>query len=150
MPSAPRISVVMTVYNGARLVAESIESVLGQTFADFEFVIVDDGSTDDMPAVLATHAWRDTRISVHTQPRNLGFREALNWVAASRARLSRDWTRTTSRCLIDSNARSPSSTGIGRGGRRHRGPARRRARRPRRRQVVSDRPTCRVVNAVLQ
>jgi hypothetical protein len=75
---APRVSVVMTVYNGARLVGESIESVLGQTFADFEFIIVDDGSTDETPAVLATYARRDGRISVHTQPHNLGFREALN------------------------------------------------------------------------
>ena len=43
---APEISVVMPVYNVASFLAESIESILRQTTADFEFVIVDDGSTD--------------------------------------------------------------------------------------------------------
>ena len=44
--NAPEISVVMPVYNVASFLAESIESILRQTTADFEFVIVDDGSTD--------------------------------------------------------------------------------------------------------
>ena len=44
--SAPAVSVLMTAYNRERYIAASIESVLAQTFADFELVIVDDASTD--------------------------------------------------------------------------------------------------------
>ena len=42
----PRVSVALPVYNCERYVAEAIESILAQTFTDFEFLIVDDGSTD--------------------------------------------------------------------------------------------------------
>jgi glycosyltransferase involved in cell wall biosynthesis len=58
----PKLSVLMPVYNGARFLAEAIESVLGQTFADFEFLILDDGSDDETPAILAAYAAKDTRI----------------------------------------------------------------------------------------
>ncbi|HEV7427633.1 MAG TPA: glycosyltransferase [Thermoanaerobaculia bacterium] len=56
------ISVVMSVYNGAKTLAETIDSILAQTERDFEFIIVDDGSTDETPAVLAAYATRDSRI----------------------------------------------------------------------------------------
>ena len=49
----PRTSVVLPVYNGGCFLAEAIESVLSQTDTDFEFVIVDDGSTDDTPDKLS-------------------------------------------------------------------------------------------------
>lgn len=74
---APAVSVLMPVYNGERFLAEAIESILGQTFADFEFVIVDDGSTDTSPAILADYASRDPRIRVVTQA-NAGIVAALN------------------------------------------------------------------------
>ena len=51
MPT-PRVSVLMTTYNGAATIGASINSVLSQSFRDFEFLIVDDGSTDDTPAIL--------------------------------------------------------------------------------------------------
>lgn len=58
----PRITVALSVYNGERFLAEAIESVLGQTFEDFEFLIVDDGSSDATSVILQHYAARDTRI----------------------------------------------------------------------------------------
>ncbi|HEX6639528.1 MAG TPA: glycosyltransferase, partial [Thermoanaerobaculia bacterium] len=43
---APRVTVLTTVYNGARYLEHTIDSILAETFTDFEYVIVDDGSTD--------------------------------------------------------------------------------------------------------
>jgi glycosyltransferase involved in cell wall biosynthesis len=57
----------MTVYNGDRYVGAAIQSVLDQTMPDFEFLIVDDGSTDSTPEILAGFAARDSRIRVITQ-----------------------------------------------------------------------------------
>jgi glycosyltransferase involved in cell wall biosynthesis len=67
----------MPLYNGERFLAEAIDSILGQTFTDFEFVIIDDGSTDTSPAILADYASRDPRIRVVTQAK-AGIVAALN------------------------------------------------------------------------
>lgn len=75
--TAPLVSVVMPVYNGERFVVEAVRSILAQTFRDFECLVVDDGSTDRTPELLATEQARDPRLVVHRQPANLGFREAL-------------------------------------------------------------------------
>jgi glycosyltransferase involved in cell wall biosynthesis len=73
--AAPAVSVVMCVHDGAPLVAEAVASVLAQTDGDLELIVVDDGSTDDTPALLA--AVRDGRLRVHRQPRT-GLTRALN------------------------------------------------------------------------
>lgn len=65
--SAPHVSVVMAVYNGAEHLAETIDSVLAQEGVDFEFVIVDDGSTDATARVLADYAARDARVRLIAQ-----------------------------------------------------------------------------------
>lgn len=52
----------MSVYNGERYLSEAIESVVAQSFGDFEFLIVDDGSRDDTAAIIRRHAARDPRI----------------------------------------------------------------------------------------
>jgi GT2 family glycosyltransferase len=68
----------MPVYNGQRYVDEAIASVVRQGYADFEFVIIDDGSTDRTPAILAEWAKRDARIHVYRSPANEGIPAALN------------------------------------------------------------------------
>lgn len=77
MADSPLISVVMPAYNARRYVAEAIESVLGQTFTDFEFLIIDDGSTDETGQILKDWGTRDTRIRVISQS-NSGVGAALN------------------------------------------------------------------------
>lgn len=73
----PAVSVVMSVYNGEVLLAEAVDSILAQTFGDFEFVIIDDGSTDRTPEILSQYAKRDTRVRVFPQ-QNIGRAESLN------------------------------------------------------------------------
>jgi glycosyltransferase involved in cell wall biosynthesis len=58
----PTISVVMPVYNGAIFLSEAIESILKQTYKNFEFIIVDDGSTDDSRIIISDYAQQDERI----------------------------------------------------------------------------------------
>jgi glycosyltransferase involved in cell wall biosynthesis len=71
-----KISVVMSVYNGASSLARTVESVLAQTEPDFEFIIVDDGSTDETALILASYASQDHRIRIITQ-QNAGLTRAL-------------------------------------------------------------------------
>ena len=68
----PEISVIMAVYNTDRYLQEAIDSILAQSFSNFEFVIVDDGSTDNSPAILDKYRQQDTRIKVITQ-KNAGI-----------------------------------------------------------------------------
>jgi glycosyltransferase involved in cell wall biosynthesis len=74
----PKISVLMSVYNGEKYLRESIESILGQTFRDFEFVIIDDCSTDSTPDILAEYANSDQRIRVLRNDTNLRLSKSLN------------------------------------------------------------------------
>ena len=74
----PTVSVVMPVYNGERFIAEAIASVLGQTYADFELIIVDDGSSDASARIAQEYAGRDTRIRFISTARNAGQGSARN------------------------------------------------------------------------
>jgi glycosyltransferase involved in cell wall biosynthesis len=74
--AAPRVSVIMAVYNGAQYLREAMDSVLAQDFSDFEFVIVDDCSTDATPAMIA--AYGDARIVYLRNARNAGQTASLN------------------------------------------------------------------------
>jgi glycosyltransferase involved in cell wall biosynthesis len=58
----PSISVVMVAWNVEHFLAEAIESILGQSFKDFEFIIIDYGSTDNSKTIIASYAARDSRI----------------------------------------------------------------------------------------
>jgi glycosyltransferase involved in cell wall biosynthesis len=68
MPPSPTVSIVMPVYNTAGYLPETLDSLLAQTFTDFELLILDDGSTDETPAVLKRYAERDARIRVISRP----------------------------------------------------------------------------------
>ncbi len=74
----PKISVMMPVYNAERYVGEAIESILRQTFADFEFLILNDGSTDGSAEILWRYAQRDQRIRLHDFKENAGLIARLN------------------------------------------------------------------------
>ncbi len=77
MSENPAISVIMSVYNDGDCVGKAIESILSQSFSDFEFIIIDDGSTDFTPDILKDFSEKDARIQVHTQD-NTGLTKALN------------------------------------------------------------------------
>ncbi|MBI4781803.1 MAG: glycosyltransferase [Oscillatoriophycideae cyanobacterium NC_groundwater_1537_Pr4_S-0.65um_50_18] len=73
----PAISVLMPVYNGDRYLTEAVESVLAQTFTDFEFLIIDDGSTDRSLQILQQYAAQDDRIRLISRE-NRGLIATLN------------------------------------------------------------------------
>jgi len=72
----PKISVLMPVFNGSPFLGEAIRSILGQSFGDFEFLIINDGSTDDSAAVIRGFA--DPRIRFIDNPVNAGLVKTLN------------------------------------------------------------------------
>lgn len=74
----PLVSVVMPSYNHSRFVRAAIDSVLGQTVSDFEFIIIDDSSLDDSRAVLNDAAGRDKRIRLLLHEKNEGIARTLN------------------------------------------------------------------------
>src|SRR5213083_1372349 len=76
----PQISVVMPVHNALPFLSWSIESILEQTFSDFEFIILDDGSTDGSLELLQEWAQRDARIQVHQNDKRLGLSGSSNAV----------------------------------------------------------------------
>ena len=74
--SAPAISVLLPAFNAAPVLCASVQSVLDQTFGDFELLIVNDGSTDETAAIL--REIRDPRVRVLTNPTNRGLTRSLN------------------------------------------------------------------------
>ncbi len=77
-PPAPALSIVLPVFNGGRFLAAALDSLLAQTYADFELLASDNGSTDDTPAILARYAARDPRLRLHRFARNLGAARNFN------------------------------------------------------------------------
>ena len=74
----PKVSVLMGVFNCSEFVAEAIESILSQTFSDFELIICDDGSSDDTAAIVKKYAETDKRIVFVQNDRNYGLAHTLN------------------------------------------------------------------------
>jgi glycosyltransferase involved in cell wall biosynthesis len=83
---SPVASVVMPTYNGERFLRPAIDSILNQTFRGFELILIDDGSTDSTPRILAEYKDKDARVVVLRNERNLGIAGATNrGLAAARA-----------------------------------------------------------------
>ncbi|MBN1490093.1 MAG: glycosyltransferase [Phycisphaerae bacterium] len=74
----PRVSVIMSVRNGAAYLREAVDSILAQSFGDFEFIIVDDASDDETPRILAEYAAADSRIVLLVNDENLRLSRSLN------------------------------------------------------------------------
>jgi len=74
----PEISVIMSVYNGEAYLKEAIESVVNQTFKNWELIIINDCSTDSTGDILAGFSKKDERIKVHTNEVNLKLPASLN------------------------------------------------------------------------
>lgn len=72
----PLVSILMAVYNGESFLAEAIESILNQTFTDFEFIIINDASTDTSVDIIQKH--KDSRIRLINNENNIGLTKSLN------------------------------------------------------------------------
>jgi len=73
-----KISVIMAVFNGEKNIAAAIESILNQTYKDFEFIIVDDGSNDRSYEIIKNYADKDDRIKIIRNNSNTGLTKSLN------------------------------------------------------------------------
>lgn len=80
MNHAPRLSIGLPVYNGERYLAESLDSLLAQTYQDFELIISDNASTDGTPGICSRYLRQDSRIRYLRQPRNIGASPNHNFV----------------------------------------------------------------------
>jgi glycosyltransferase involved in cell wall biosynthesis len=78
MMSKPQISVIMTVYNNASYLDESISSILNQTLKDFEFIIIDDCSSDESTKIVKKYQNKDARIKFIQNKKNLGIAKSSN------------------------------------------------------------------------
>lgn len=92
-----KLSIIMTVYNGEKYVAETIESILDQTYWEFEFIIIDDGSTDDTFSICEKYSLQDNRIRLYKNKQNI-------WVVKTRnLLLSKVWKSSKYIAIIDAD-----------------------------------------------
>lgn len=73
-----KVSVIMSVYNGEKYLKEAIESIFNQSFGDFEFIIVDDGSSDNTLKILKEYAKKNSRVKIIKNKNNIGLTKSLN------------------------------------------------------------------------
>jgi glycosyltransferase involved in cell wall biosynthesis len=80
MSAAPRLSIGLPVYNGAKYLEESLNALLGQSFEDFELIISDNASTDGTAGICRRFCQQDSRIRYVSQPENIGLARNHNFV----------------------------------------------------------------------
>lgn len=78
--SRPQLSIGLPIHNGENYLTELIESLLDQTFEDFELILSDNASTDATPDLCRDYARRDKRVRYFRQPANIGSSRNFNWV----------------------------------------------------------------------
>lgn len=78
MDNTPKISLIMSVYNGEDYLSEAIDSVVNQSFTDWELIVINDCSTDSTSEILSRYEAQDSRIKVHTNEVNLRLPSSLN------------------------------------------------------------------------
>ena len=78
MKKEPLISVIMSVFNGENFLSEAIDSILYQTYPNFEFIIIDDCSYDQTPLILGSLPKKDTRLIILGNKKNIGLTKSLN------------------------------------------------------------------------
>ena len=76
------VSVIQPVFNAELFLNKTIESILTQTYKDFEYILVDDGSTDNSNEILRRYSNQDKRIKVYTLVTNMGYNYALNYAVS--------------------------------------------------------------------
>ena len=74
--NTPQITVLMPVYNGEKYLRQAVDSILNQTFKDFEFLIINDGSTDKTLAIL--QEYKNKRVKIINNKKNIGLTKSLN------------------------------------------------------------------------
>ena len=74
------ISVIMSAYNSEKHISNSIESILSQSYQNFEFLIMDDGSTDNTSKIISNYIKTDTRIKLFKNKSNIGLTKSLNFL----------------------------------------------------------------------
>lgn len=77
LQKAPKVSVLMTIYNAGSYLKEAIDSIVAQTFSDWELIAIENGSSDGSPAIL--HSYNDERIRTFGLPKNIGRTPALRY-----------------------------------------------------------------------
>jgi glycosyltransferase EpsE len=78
----PRVSIAVGIYNCAGTLVEAIDSIISQSYTDWELILCDDGSTDKTLQIAEAYAMRDSRIRVVRNTRNLGLNYSLNYCLA--------------------------------------------------------------------
>jgi glycosyltransferase involved in cell wall biosynthesis len=101
----PRVSIGVPVFNGADLLPATLESLLSQSFGDFELIISDNASGDATWDVCNEFAKRDNRVRIHRQPRNLGAPANWNFVARQARGRFFKWAAASDLCHPDLLAR---------------------------------------------
>jgi glycosyltransferase involved in cell wall biosynthesis len=76
----PKLTIGLGVYNDARFLRGGLESLLCQTYNDFELIISDNASTDETPEIIREYANKDSRIRVFRQPKNVGLVRNFNFL----------------------------------------------------------------------
>jgi glycosyltransferase involved in cell wall biosynthesis len=94
----PTVSIGLPVFNGERFLAEAIDSLLVQTFRDFELTISDNASTDRTGDISQAYAARDGRVRYVRQPRNLGAAQNWNFVVTAATGSFFKWASANDRC----------------------------------------------------